>query len=58
MISYLRNNLRAFHREEGQDLTEYGMLALLVAVALVAATTAFGETLGLYWSELIARLPI
>ena len=32
-------------RNDGQDLTEYGLLAALIAVVALAAVTTLGETI-------------
>ena len=32
-------------RKDGQDLTEYGLLAALIAVAALAAVTTLGDTI-------------
>jgi pilus assembly protein Flp/PilA len=40
MLQYLLTYLQA--REEGQDLVEYALIIVLVALALVVALTALG----------------
>jgi Flp pilus assembly pilin Flp len=40
--------------EQGQDLLEYGLLAVLVAIAAMAAVTTVGDTLNRLWWEQIA----
>lgn len=38
------------HRDEGQDLIEYGLLVALVAVVAILAVTAVGTTVNtLFW---------
>ena len=32
-------------RDEGQDLTEYGLIAALIAIVALAAVTQVGETI-------------
>ena len=32
-------------RNDGQDLTEYGLLAALIAIAALAAVTTLGDTI-------------
>jgi Flp pilus assembly pilin Flp len=32
-------------RDDGQDLTEYGLLAALIAIAALAAVSTVGETI-------------
>ena len=36
---------RLLHRNDGQDLLEYGLLAALIALAAVASVTALGNTI-------------
>ena len=38
------------HRDEGQDLIEYGLLAGLIAIVAIAAVTAVGTTINtVFW---------
>ena len=40
-------------RNDGQDLTEYGLLAALIAIAALAAVTTLGETIrSVLWSPI------
>ena len=41
--------------DEGQDLLEYGLLAVLIAVVAVAGVTKLGETINTVFWEAIAR---
>lgn len=46
---------RFHHREEGQDLLEYGMLAALIAVLALGAVQAVGNTINtVFWSVIAA----
>ena len=45
---------RLGHHDEGQDLLEYCLLAVLIAVAGVIAVKAFGDTLNSVLWEYIA----
>lgn len=48
---------RLVKEEEGQALTEYGLLVGLIALALVAVVTAFGGELRSIFNQLINQLP-
>lgn len=48
MIETLRN---VWLDDEGQDLAEYGLLLILVAVAIVAAITAFKSQISTVFSK-------
>lgn len=44
-----------FRRDEGQDLVEYGLLAMLIAAAAVAAVGTAGSTiLTVFWDTIAA----
>ncbi len=41
------------HREEGQDLLEYGLLAALIAIFALGAVTALGQTVNtVFWQSI------
>jgi pilus assembly protein Flp/PilA len=42
--------------EAGQDLVEYGLLAALIAIAMVAALQTVSTTLGTIWTTIATRL--
>jgi Flp pilus assembly pilin Flp len=43
-------------RNDAQDLTEYGLLAALIALAALAAVTTLGETIrNVLWSPIAAN---
>ena len=47
-------------RKEGQDLAEYGMLAALIAVVVIVALVAVGNSLAALWGNItnaFAALP-
>ena len=49
-----------FSRKEGQDLAEYGMLAALIAVVVIVALVALGNSLAVLWGNItnaFAALP-
>jgi pilus assembly protein Flp/PilA len=47
----------SFHRDEtGQDLVEYGLLAALIALAMVAALQMLSGTIGTIWTTITNRL--
>lgn len=40
-------------RDDGQDLIEYGLLAVLIAVVVVAGVTAVGSTImSVFWQAI------
>lgn len=41
--------------DEGQDLLEYGLLAVLIAVVVIAGVTTLGQTIHTVFWELIRR---
>jgi len=44
---------RLIKREEGQDLLEYGLLAVLIAIFAIGAVTALGQTIHVvFWSNI------
>lgn len=43
-------------REEGQDLTEYALLVVLIAVACLAAVTTLGTQIMAMWDNAAATL--
>jgi Flp pilus assembly pilin Flp len=51
--------LRRLCRDDsGQDLTEYGLLAALVAVVAISAVTQVGETLrDVFWNVIAVAIP-
>lgn len=49
--------LRALLRDdEGQDLTEYGLLACLIAVAAIAAIGGLGIEVSALWDGIVSGL--
>ena len=46
--------MRFFHREEGQTLTEYGLIVALVSVALVGALGALALGISGVFDDIIA----
>jgi Flp pilus assembly pilin Flp len=46
---------RLIRNDAGQDLLEYGLVAVLVAIAAVLAVKSVGDTLYTLWWEPIAR---
>jgi len=44
---------RLVKREEGQDLLEYGLLMVLIAIAAMAAVSGLGQTInGVFWQAI------
>jgi pilus assembly protein Flp/PilA len=61
MTTYLHKIVTFINDEEGASSIEYGLLAMLIAVAILAGVSAFGVSLkGLYTSnaaKVAAALP-
>jgi len=49
--------MRFILREEGQGLVEYGLILILVAVAIVLALTFLGEELAQLFSRVAEAFP-
>jgi Flp pilus assembly pilin Flp len=47
---------RFIHDEDGQDLIEYGLLAALTVIIMVAAMTAFEGVITAAWAAISANL--
>ncbi|HEV8376801.1 MAG TPA: Flp family type IVb pilin [Candidatus Polarisedimenticolia bacterium] len=41
-------------RQDGQDLAEYGMLAALIAVVVIATLVTVGNSLAILWNNITA----
>ena len=52
-ISFIRD-WKLLHTKptRGQDLTEYGLLVVLIAIVVVAAVIFFGDELSVFFSEM------
>jgi Flp pilus assembly pilin Flp len=48
---------RLFRRDDGQDLVEYGLLAMLIAAVAVVAVGAVGNTIVTVMWNTIALVP-
>ncbi len=48
--------IRLFKEEEGQALTEYGLLVGLIAVAVVTLLVTMGEQLAAVFNEIVTKL--
>ncbi|MFQ6014685.1 MAG: pilus assembly protein [Anaerolineae bacterium] len=48
---------RCLSREEGQSFMEYGLILVLVAVAVVAILTLLGPAIGNMYSTIISAWP-
>ncbi len=48
---------RLFAEDEGQDLLEYGLLAVFIAVAAVVAVTALGPPIAQMYLDVTAAFP-
>lgn len=51
---YLKNWLES--REEGQDLAEYALLLLLIALVVIAAVTLLGTRISTVFSQVTSGL--
>jgi pilus assembly protein Flp/PilA len=57
MLIYLQMLLSKLNRDqEGQDLTEYGLLVALIAIAVVAAVVIFGGNISSFFSRLASTI--
>ena len=52
----LRALMRIVGREEGQGLTEYALILLLIAIAVIVAVSVFGEQLDTTYNEIVGDL--
>ncbi len=53
MQHMLRTIERLMHRDEGQDLIEYGLLVALIALVVVAGVTAAGKAVfSIFWQNI------
>jgi pilus assembly protein Flp/PilA len=43
--------------EEGQGLVEYGLILVLIAIAVVALVSVFGGQVEALYSEVMSKLP-
>jgi Flp pilus assembly pilin Flp len=56
-MAYLITAARGFLRDEsGQDLTEYGLLASLIAMVVMAAVGDAGLQLSALWSNIVDQI--
>ncbi len=49
---------RLVREEEGQDLVEYALLVVLIALAVIVGVTAFGNQVNAFYNGLAARIPL
>ncbi|MEA3321957.1 MAG: Flp family type IVb pilin [Bacillota bacterium] len=50
--------IRVFKEEEGQGLTEYGLLVGLIALGVVAAVTTLGDAIGDVFNDIAGKLGV
>ena len=43
-------------RQAGQDLTEYGLLAAVIAIACIVAVTSMGTQIAAFWEYCVATI--
>jgi Flp pilus assembly pilin Flp len=44
---------RLVHHDDGQDLLEYGLLMVLIAILAIGAVTALGQTVSsVFWNNI------
>jgi Flp pilus assembly pilin Flp len=54
----MANFLAALLRDDrGQDLTEYGLAASLIAIAAMAMVADFGSVVSTWWVRIVDGLP-
>lgn len=47
---------RFVRHEDGQDLLEYGLLAVLIAILAIGAVTTLGQTiLSVFWNNIASQ---
>ena len=56
-MEYLRTLKDWLVREEGQDLAEYGLLAVLIAVVAAVGVTVLGIEIDLLYQNIVSQLP-
>lgn len=57
MTAFYRRILAWLAGEEGQDLIEYALLAVLISVALVALLPFVASQLSVLFSQIISAIP-
>jgi pilus assembly protein Flp/PilA len=58
LIERVMTSLRTAHsRQEGQGVTEYGLILVLIAVVVVLMLGVLGGTLGNHYSNISSSLP-
>jgi len=57
MVDQLKPVIAWLSRSDGQDLLEYGLLACLIAVVVMAGVSAVGNTIfDVFWSQISSAL--
>ena len=56
-MEYLRTLKDWLVREEGQDVAEYGLLAVLIAVVAAVGVTVLGIEIDLLYQNIVSQLP-
>jgi Flp pilus assembly pilin Flp len=57
MVDAVRLITRLVRKDEGQDLLEYGLLAVLIAVAALAGVTSVANVInGVFWGSIAQNL--
>ena len=55
-MRYLIASAHAFLRDDrGQDLTEYGLLACLIAIAVIVTVSDFGLLVSGLWDDIVVQ---
>ena len=57
MLQYLKARYELFRGEEGASAIEYGLLAALIAVAIVVAVQSVGTSLSDVFNDVASKLP-
>lgn len=52
----LRMYLASIEREEGQDLAEYGLLLVFIAIVVIVGVTALGDQVLTIFNQLVTDL--
>ena len=57
IIRQIQNSMKSFvKREEGATAIEYGLIAALIAVAIIAGITLLGGNLNTLFNDIAAKL--
>lgn len=58
MLQYLKAKYELFRGEEGVSAIEYGLLAALIAVAIIAGVTSLGGSLNTLFGNVAGKVVV